>query len=403
MKKILLLILLSLFIIPVVYASPVSDHGKLTVKGTDIVDKNGNKYQLRGVSTHGIAWYPQYVNQDAFTYMRDSWGINVVRLAMYSNPLSGYGEESIAKVKEGVEYAKNAGLYVIIDWHILIDGNPNLYKEEALKFFKEMSELYKDYDNVIYEICNEPNGDVKWDIDVKPYALDVISAIRANDPDGIIVVGTTTYSQDVDIAANDPITGYDNIMYTFHFYAGTHKDNIRDKLKSAHEKGLPIFVTEFGTVNADGNGVVNTTASDVWLDLLDEYNTSYLIWNLSNKKEASSLIDSSVKKTTGWSYDELTSNGKYYVDRLKKYTNEENNNSSNNNNNNNNNGNNNNGTSTPPSNNNDNYITTTTKAKEVKEFIFVPSTGQQYIIFSTLGILLVGGGISCAYYLFKKH
>lgn len=154
--------------------TPVAKHGKLRVNGTNIVDKNGENFQLKGVSTHGLQWFPQYVNQEAFTYMRDEWGINAIRLAMYSDPNVGYTKSLHEIVDNGVEYAKNAGIYVIIDWHILSDGNPNTNKSSAIEFFKEMTSKYKDYDNVIYEICNEPNGDVQWERDIKPYAQDVI-------------------------------------------------------------------------------------------------------------------------------------------------------------------------------------------------------------------------------------
>ena len=226
--------------------TPLAVHGKLNVVGTNIVDKNGAIFQLKGVSTHGLQWFPQYVNQEAFVYMRDEWGINAVRLAMYSDPNVGYTTALHQVVDNGVEYAKNAGLYVIIDWHILSDGNPNTYKDSAIKFFKEMTEKYKDYDNVIYEICNEPNGDVQWERDIKPYAQELIREIRNIDNDAIIVVGTPTWSQDVDVVAQSPITGYDNIMYTLHFYAGTHKEYLRQKLSTALNSSLPIFVTEFG-------------------------------------------------------------------------------------------------------------------------------------------------------------
>lgn len=181
--------------------TPVGIHGKLSVKNTDIVDKNGNKFQLKGVSTHGLQWFPQYVNQEAFTYMRDQWGINTVRLAMYSDPNVGYTTKLHEVVNKGVEYAKNAGMYVIIDWHILSDGNPNTNKQAAKAFFKEMTTKYKDYDNVLYEICNEPNGDVQWQRDIKPYAEEMIREIRAIDDDAIILVGTPTWSQDVDVVA----------------------------------------------------------------------------------------------------------------------------------------------------------------------------------------------------------
>ena len=297
--------------------TPVGIHGKLSVKGTDIVDKSGDKFQLKGVSTHGIAWFPQYVNQEAFTYMRDEWKINVIRLAMYSDQNAGYNTSLHSLVDKGIEYASNSGLYVIIDWHILSDGNPNTNKTQAISFFKGMAEKYKDYDNIIYEICNEPNGDVQWERDIKPYAEDVIKQIRSIDNDAIIVVGTPTWSQDVDIVSQNPITGYDNIMYTLHFYAATHKDYLRQKADKALKSGLPIFVTEFGISDASGNGTLDINEGNTWIDYLNKNNISWVCWNLSNKNESSSILKNT-EKTTNWTKDELSDQGKWLLEALKK-------------------------------------------------------------------------------------
>lgn len=293
--------------------TPFDNHGKLTLSGTDIVDKNGEKYQLKGVSTHGIAWFPEYVNQDAFQSLRDDMGANLIRIAMYSGENNGYctgGDKQTLKelVKNGVEAATNLGMYVIIDWHVLGDLTPQTYKEEAKLFFEEMSALYKDYDNVIYEICNEPNGGTTWE-EVKSYAEEVIPIIRKNAKDALIIVGTPNWSQDVDIAADNPVSGYDNIMYAVHFYAATHTDNIRSKVTTALSKGLPIFVSEFSICDASGNGAIDYDQAAKWFDLIDENNLSYAAWNLSNKEETSSLIKSSCTKTSGWTDDDLSETG----------------------------------------------------------------------------------------------
>ncbi len=297
--------------------TPVSLHGKLSVNGTNIIDKNGNTFQLKGVSTHGLQWFPQYVNQDAFTYMRDSWGINAVRLAMYSNPNDGYNKQLHEIVNKGVEYAKNAGIYVIIDWHILNDGNPNTNKQSAIEFFREMTSKYKDYDNVLYEICNEPNGNVTWERDIKPYAEDLIGEIRNVDKDAIIIVGTPTWSQDVDIVAKSPITGQNNIMYALHFYAATHKETLRQKMTTALQSGLPIFVSEFGISDASGNGNLDKAEADTWINLLNQNNISWMCWNLSNKNESSALLKNT-DKVTGWTEEELSEQGKWLLEALKK-------------------------------------------------------------------------------------
>ena len=230
--------------------------GPLSLAGTQLTDSGGNPVQLRGISTHGLAWYPDYVNEACIRQFREDWGMNVIRLAMYTAESGGYctgGDKEGLKslVKNGVEYATACGMYVIIDWHILSDGNPNTYIKEAKAFFQEMSQEYADYTNVIYEICNEPNGGTSWS-QVKSYAEEVISVIRENDEDGIILVGTPNWCQYVDQAAADPIMGYENIMYTLHFYAATHTDSLRKAMVNAVEAGLPIFVSEYGICDASG-------------------------------------------------------------------------------------------------------------------------------------------------------
>lgn len=297
--------------------TPVSKHGKLSVSGTNIVDQNGDNFQLKGVSTHGLQWFPEYVNQDAFTYMRDEWKVNTIRLAMYSDPNVGYTSKLHEIVSNGVEYAKNAGMYVIIDWHILSDGNPNTNKNSAIEFFKEMATKYKDYNNVIYEICNEPNGDVQWNRDIKPYAEEVIREIRNIDNDAIIIVGTPTWSQDVDVVAQNPITGYDNIMYALHFYAASHKEGFRQKAKTALNSNLPIFVSEFGICDASGNGNLDIQEANAWIDFLNENNISWICWNLSNKNESSALLKNT-DKISNWTEDELSDEGKWLLEALKK-------------------------------------------------------------------------------------
>ena len=252
--------------------TPVAKHGRLSVKGADLVDSKGNKFQLRGISTHGINWDvgSPYVNKKAFKTLRDDWGVNAIRLAMYTEEYNGYcsggSQAKLRKlVDKGVGYATDLGMYAIIDWHILSDGNPNKNKSQAKKFFTTMAKKYKNNKNVIYEICNEPNNGTSWK-EIKSYARSVISTIRKNDKKAVIVVGTPTWSQDVDQAAADPIKG-DNIMYALHFYAATHKADLRNKMTAAISKGLPVFVTEYGICDASGNGAIDKKEADRWIQM----------------------------------------------------------------------------------------------------------------------------------------
>jgi endoglucanase len=290
-----------------------SVNGALHVSGSELLDEKNQVVQLKGVTTHGLAWFPEYVNEDAFATLHKDWNVSVIRLAMYTADSGGYctdGDQENLKelIDNGVTYATNQDMYVIIDWHILSDGNPNQYKEEAKAFFDEMSKKYADHNNVIFEICNEPNGDTSWN-DVKSYAEEIIPIIRQNDNDAVILVGTPNWSQYVDQAAADPITGYDNIMYTLHFYAATHQEDLRNTLKSALEQNLPVFVSEYSICDASGNGAIDEEQANEWMSLLDQYHISCVNWSLCNKEESASILKSECTKTSDFESSDLSPAG----------------------------------------------------------------------------------------------
>lgn len=297
-----------------------SQNGALSVKGTQLVDEKGQAVQLRGISTHGIAWFPDFVNQDAVTQLSEDWGANLFRIAMYTDENGGYctdgdKEKLKALVTDGVEYAKQADMYVIVDWHILHDSNPLTHKAEALQFFKEMTEKLKGEKHVLYEICNEPNSGCSWE-DIKTYANEVIPVIRENAPEAVILVGTPTWSQEIDKPQNDPISGYDNIMYTLHFYAATHKEDLRSKMVNAVEAGTPVFVSEYGLCDASGNGGNDLGQAQSWIDTMDQHGISYAVWSFCNKEETSALIASSCRKTSDFTREDLSESGKWIYDML---------------------------------------------------------------------------------------
>lgn len=292
-----------------------SQNGALSVKGTQLVDEKGQAVQLRGVSTHGIAWFPDFVNQDAVIQLSNDWGANLFRIAMYTDENGGYctdgDKEKLKKlVADGVGYAKQADMYVIVDWHVLHDQNPLTHKDEAIQFFDEMSGKFKDENHVIYEICNEPNGDTTWE-DVKAYAEEVIPVIRNNAKDAVILVGTPTWSQEIDKPQKDPITGYNNIMYTLHFYAATHKEDLQNKMKDAIAAGTPVFVSEYGLCDASGNGGNDLAQAGIWVDTMDQLGVSYAVWSFCNKNETSALIASNCQKTSGFAEEDLSESGKW--------------------------------------------------------------------------------------------
>ena len=300
-----------------VTSTPFGQHGALHVENGKLTDADGNIVQLYGMSTHGIAWFPQYINYDSFRTLRDDWNTNCIRLAMYTAEYGGYcadGDKEQLKqlVRDGVSYATELGMYVIVDWHILSDCDPNQNKDEAIAFFREMSEAFADNDNVLYEICNEPNSGTSWD-SIKSYAEEVIPVIREQKPDAVILVGTPTWSQEIDKAAASPLT-FDNVMYTLHFYAGTHKDDLRNRLETCAQNNLPVFVSEFGMCDASGNGANDFDSTTKWLDLLNKYQISFCCWNLANKDESSSVFKASSTALSDWTDDDFNESGRWIRD-----------------------------------------------------------------------------------------
>lgn len=318
-----LCMLMSLFVVGLGFsairseaATPVEKWGRLKVSGRNIVSENGKKVQLKGASTHGIAWFPQYVNKSCFQSFK-KMGVNTIRLALYSDPGAGYSKSLYQKVDEGIRYATELGMYVILDWHILNDGNPKTHQKEALKFFTRYAKKYGKQKNILYEICNEPNGDVTWKRDIKPYANKVITRIRKYDKKNIVVVGTPTWSQDVDIVAESPLK-QKNVVYALHFYAATHTDFLRDKVRKAYEAGLPMLVSEFSICDASGNGGIDKKSATKWMNLLKKYKIGYVAWNISNKNETSALIKASCQKTGSITKSNLSKSGKWIAKWWKK-------------------------------------------------------------------------------------
>ena len=292
----------------------------LTVSGVKLLGDGGAPVVLRGMSTHGLQWFGQFANPSAVKWIRDDWQMSLIRAAMMTAPNeNGYiANKGLADtVTKLVDSAIELGMYAMIDWHILSDNNPNIYKTEAIAFFTDMAKRYGNTPNVIFEICNEPNGDVTWQRDIKPYAQELVGVIRRYAPKNIIIVGTPTWSQDVDIVAESPLTGT-NIMYALHFYAGTHKQDLRNKADQALAKGLPLFVTEWGVSDASGGGGVFTEEANRWLDFLAKRQISWVNWNLSDKSESSSALMPGAKPTGSWTPQDLSESGRFVRDAATK-------------------------------------------------------------------------------------
>jgi endoglucanase len=287
--------------------SIVEKHGQLSVKGNKIVDKNGDPVQLKGMSLFWSQEIGKYYNYSAIKWLRDDWKCTIVRAAMAVES-GGYltnPESEKSKVDSAIRAAIDLGLYVIIDWH---DHHAHLHTAQAQKFFAEMAQQYGKYPNIIYELYNEPLNNVSWADSIKPYHEAVIATIRQYDPQNIIVCGTRTWSQDVDEASLNPIKG-ENIAYTLHYYASTHKEELRKKAEVALNNGIALMVTEYGTVFANGNGDINYKESNLWWDFCDKHQLSWCNWSVCDKKETSAALQPGASATGGWTTEMLTPSG----------------------------------------------------------------------------------------------
>ncbi len=315
MKKIKLLAFGFLLSGYLVGQTPVSQNGALSVKGNQIVNKNDISVSFAGPSLFwSNTWWggEDYYTKEVVSWVKSDWKATIIRASMGVDENGGYISDTTNKtrVKVVVDEAINQGMYVIIDWH---SHHAEDYKTQAIAFFKEMANTYGDYDNVIYEIYNEPLQ-VSWSNVIKPYAEDVIEAIREIDSDNLIIVGTPTWSQDVDVASNDPITDYDNIAYTLHFYAGTHSQNLRNKATTALNNGIALMVTEWGSVNANGDGSVDEEETNLWMDFLCDNKLTHCNWALNDKNEGASVLVQGASTTGGWTQNHLTTSGKLVKD-----------------------------------------------------------------------------------------
>lgn len=286
------------------------------MKGTQLCNEKGEAVVLRGMSTHGMQWYGQYANSRSIRNTAE-FGANLFRVAMYTGE-GGYlssPDSMKKKVINAVDAAIANDLYVIIDWHILSDGSPMSHVEEAKAFFGEMAARYGDSPAVLYEICNEPNGNVTWEGDVKPYAQAVIPVIRERAPKSVILVGSPTWSQDIHLAARSPLEG-ENLMYTLHFYAGTHGADLRRRIDDVLAAGLPVFVSEWGTSRADGSGGVFLKEAGEWLDFLRERGISWANWSLCDKNETSAALRPGASPDSAWSEADLSESGRFVFFRF---------------------------------------------------------------------------------------
>jgi endoglucanase len=288
--------------------------------------------QLRGISSHGLQWFPHCVTKDAIAHLVTKWGINLFRAVIYPDAdKQGYFGNPAwfdAYVANIVTWCRELGIYVIIDFHVMDHGNPNYYLSSqgastgpAIDFWKKYAKLYKGESHVLYEIANEPNGnDVTWDV-VRAYHNAVISAIRGIDPETIIIAGTPTWSQDIHLAFANLVNEPRNVMYTFHFYAASH-GSLYSRVAD-YKDILPIFVSEWGLSEADGGGTADTDTARYFLDLFSSAGNpggvvlSWTMWSWCDKAETSAILVAPACSSKIWTGNYISCPARYMENYFK--------------------------------------------------------------------------------------
>lgn len=298
------------------HAQPVKIHGHLHVDGIQLKDEHGEPVVLRGMSFGWHNFHPRFYNAGTVEWLFKDWDCSVLRAAMGVEPKGGYIDKpawSKEKIEAVVDAAIKEGIYVIIDWH-----SHNIRLNEARQFFAEMATRYGLFPNVIYEIFNEPEYET-WN-EVKAYSTEIISTIRKIDPDNIILVGSPHWDQDINTVADDPLTGFSNIMYTVHYYAATHKQELRDRCDYARNKGIPIFISESAGMEATGDGPINDDEWHKWIGWSEKNQVSWIIWSVSDKDETCSVLLPSADSTGNWKTKDLKESGIKARALIKKYS-----------------------------------------------------------------------------------
>ena len=299
--------------------TPVNLHGALQIKGNKMVDKNGIPPQLRGISMSWSTWGgKKYYNPEVIDWLTNDFRITLLRASMGVQPTGGYLQNPDAQMSlmtTVIDQSIKNGIYVLIDWH---DHNAEQHLEESKAFFAKMAKKYAGVPNVIYEIFNEP-AKQNWEV-VKAYSIEVIKTIRQYDAKNVIVVGSPKWDQDVDVAAADPIKGFDNLVYSFHFYASdpNHQEKLRAKAELAIGRGIALFVTEWGVGESNGNGEFNRAKTAIWMDWMEKNQLSWAAWNVTDKNETTALMLPGASVKGGWKEDNLTDGGKYLRNELRR-------------------------------------------------------------------------------------
>jgi endoglucanase len=278
-------------------------HGQLSCISGHICGANGQPVQMRGMSMYGwtnACGYAFY-NASCINHLAQDWHCTAIRMPYQPN-----GSIPMTQINAVIQACIDNGIYVIVDWH----GGSATTASTTAAWFKTVATQWHTYPNIMYEPWNEPT--VAWS-QIKPYMETVIAAIRAIDPNNIIICGNPQWDQQPQAAAADPITDYKNIAYSMHFYAASHSESgFGPGITTAMSKGCAIFITEYGTCNASGGSPLNLPATTTWYNFLDANKIGSTNWGVEcQDMNGAAAFQKSASTTGPWSASDLTTDGAF--------------------------------------------------------------------------------------------
>lgn len=248
------------------------------------------------MSVFNPGFYDDCVTADSVRFLASSWGISLLRIPMNGDP-AVYNQRA-----KYVEYALQAGIYAIIDLHYI--GTTPVIDDNARNFWHAMASRFKEYENVLYELFNEPGPDADWDSAIRPFHEAMLQVIRPLDPHAVVLCGTRRWSQMVWEVPGHEVQPSQNVMYVRHSYAATHRDY--DAVSAVLDR-IPVFQSEWGVCDASGSGSIDGVSAQSWVDMMagrshNPHNVtiSWANWGYDDKAESCAALQPGACAVRAW-------------------------------------------------------------------------------------------------------
>lgn len=241
---------------------------------------------LAGMSLFWSQWGAEFYTPTWIGRLVRQWRCSVVRAALAVEP-DGFldnGQRELDKLCRVIDALIDLGVYAVVDWH-----SHRPHTDRACDFFTRIAQRYGDAPNLIYETWNEPLKTDDWVLAIRPHHHAVIDAIRASAANALVICGTGSQCRDVDVAALAPVERA-NVCYALHFYAGSHRQGLRDKVARARLAGACVFASEYGLGEASGGGILDLDEARRWWRFLAEARISNINWSLTDKQETCAAL-----------------------------------------------------------------------------------------------------------------